>query len=63
MNESPLNHCVEAVTRGRAGHWWRGNVLALRMGKSYDFFESVDMQEDLKPLVRYLEEYGRTTPV
>jgi hypothetical protein len=33
------------------------------MGKSYDFYESVDMEEDLKPLVRYFEEYGKVMPV
>ena len=59
VNESPVNQCVEAVTGRRAGHWWRGNILVLKMRKSFDLFESMDMQEDLKPLVRYLEEYGR----
>jgi hypothetical protein len=59
MNESPINQCVEAVTGGMAGHWWRGNILVLRMGKSCDFYASVDTKEDWKPLVRYLEEYGR----
>jgi hypothetical protein len=57
MNESPVNRCVEAVTGGRPGLRWCGNVLALRMGSTYDFFESVDMEEDLKPIVRFLEEY------
>jgi len=63
MNDSPVNRCVEAVTGGKPGHQWCGNILAVRMGKSYDFYESVDMGEDLKPLVRYFEEYGTVMPV
>jgi hypothetical protein len=63
INESPVNRCIEGVTRGRAGHQWCGNILALRMGESYDFYKSVDMKEDLKPLVSYLEEYGKVMPV
>jgi hypothetical protein len=58
MNELPVNRCIEAVTGGRPGLRWCGNVLALRMGSSYDFFESVDMEEDLKSLARFLEEYA-----
>jgi len=46
MAASPRNGCVEA---GRAGTPWCGNILALRMGRSSDFCESVDMEEDLKP--------------
>ena len=40
VNESPVNQCVEAITGRRAGHWWRVNILVLRMGKSFDLFES-----------------------
>jgi len=35
----------------------------LRTGESYDFYKSVDMQEDLNPLVKYFEEYGKVMPV
>ena len=62
INGLPLNRCVESVTRGKAGHPWCGNLLVLRMGGSYDFYKSVDMEEDLKPLVTYLEEYGKVMP-
>ena len=65
MNGLPLNRCIVDVTRGRAGHRWCGNILALRMEslESLDFFENVDMQEDLKPFVTYFEEYGKVRPV
>lgn len=62
VNKSPMNLCVQAVTGGRAGHRWCGNMLALRMGDSYDLFESADMEEDMKPLVKYFEEYGKVIP-
>jgi len=63
INDSPVNRCIESVTKGKAGHQWCGNILALRMGRSFDDYESVDMQEDLEPLVAYLEDYGRVKPV
>ena len=63
INGSPLNRCIVEVTGGRAGHQWCGNLLGLRMkGHSYDFYESVDMEEDLKPFVTYFEEYGKVMP-
>jgi len=62
INGSPVNRCIEHVTGGRAGHQWCGNILALRMGISYDFYENVDMQNDLKPFVTYFEEYGKVRP-
>jgi hypothetical protein len=62
INGSPINRCVESVTGGRAGHQWCGNILGLRMGNSYDFYKSVNMQEDLKPFTTYLEEYGKVMP-
>lgn len=58
MNELPLNRCVVSVTGGRAGHQWCGNILALRMGRSYDFYDNVNMEEDLKPLIAYFEDYN-----
>ena len=67
INESPLNRCIVDVTGGRAGHQWCGNILALRVGGSnpysYDSYKNVDMQEDLGPLVRYFEEYGKVMPI
>ena len=63
INGSPLNRCIVEVTGGRAGHGWCGNILGLRMkGQSYDFYESVNMEEDLKPFVTYFEEYGNVMP-
>ena len=62
-NGSPLNRCIVNVTGGMAGHRWCGNILGLRMkGQSYDFYENVDMEEDLKPFMTYFEEYGKVTP-
>jgi len=63
INGSSLNRCIVDVTEGRAGHPWCGNILGLRMkGHSYDFYESADMEEDLKPIVTYFEEYGNVMP-
>jgi len=59
INGSPVNRCIDYVTGGRAGHQWCGNILALRMGRSYDLYENVDIQEDLKPLVKFFEDYGK----
>jgi len=53
---------MNLVRRGRAGHWWHRNMLALRMGRTYDFLESLDMGEDLRPSVKYLKKYGRIKP-
>ncbi|KAK0200547.1 hypothetical protein DFS33DRAFT_165656 [Desarmillaria ectypa] len=30
MNGSPINCCIQSVTKGKAEHPWAGNVLALR---------------------------------
>ena len=63
INGSPVNQCIIHVTGGRARHLWSGNILGLRMkGHSYDFYENVDMEEDLKPFVTYFEEYGKVMP-
>jgi hypothetical protein len=61
LNGSPLNRCVVDVTEGRAAHWWCGNILALRMKslRSYDFYANMNIEEDLKPFVMYLEEYNK----
>jgi len=37
-------------------------MLTLRMGRTYDFLESLDMEEDLRLSVKYLEKYGRIKP-
>jgi len=65
MNGLPLNRCIVDVTEGRVGHQWCGNILALRMESlhSFDFYEGVNMEEDLKPLVTYFEEYNKVKPV
>ena len=58
LNRLPLNRCIVNATEGRAGRRWCGNILALRKSShSYDFYENVDMKEDLKPLLTYFEEY------
>jgi len=57
INGSPLNRCIEDVTEGKAGRQWRGNILGLRMKDfSYDFYASVNMEEDLKPFLIWFEE-------
>ena len=65
MNQLPLNRCIVEVTGGKAGHQWCGNILALRMESlySYDFYASVDMEEDLKLFVTYFDEYNKVKPV
>ena len=64
MNGSFLNRCIIAATGGKAGHQWCGNVLALRMEslRSLEFYASVDMEQDLRLFVTYLEEYGKVKP-
>ncbi|PPR05297.1 hypothetical protein CVT26_011633 [Gymnopilus dilepis] len=62
MNGLPLNRCVVSLTKGQAGHQWCGNILALRMGESYDYYDNVNMEEDLKALVKYFEEYNKVMP-
>ncbi|KDR76816.1 hypothetical protein GALMADRAFT_210669 [Galerina marginata CBS 339.88] len=64
MNGLALNRCIVAVTGSEAGHEWCGNVLGLRMKEnSYDFYEDVNMEEDLKPFVEYFEEYNKVDPI
>ncbi|PPQ93092.1 hypothetical protein CVT25_003124 [Psilocybe cyanescens] len=68
MNKLPLNRCIVNITKGQAGHKWCGNVVALRLNRSlppysYDFYESGDMGEDLKPLITYFDEYAKVKPV
>ena len=63
MNRLPLNRCIVEVTGGTAGHQWCGNVLGFRRKEhSLDFFENVDMEEDLKPFVTYFEQYNKVLP-
>ncbi|KAF8904716.1 hypothetical protein CPB84DRAFT_1772643 [Gymnopilus junonius] len=65
INGSPLNRCIVNVTEGKAGHPWCGNIVALRMQSlyTYDFYDNVDIEQDLKLFVTYFEEYGRVKPV
>ena len=58
INGSPLNRCIEVATGGKAGRRWHGNILGLRMESlySYDFYASVNMEEDLKPFLIWFEE-------
>lgn len=65
-NGSPRNGCIDAVTGGKPGQWWGGNILALRKRRSesdddagYEFYDNVDMEEDLMPLVKFFERYGK----
>lgn len=62
INGSPLNQCIMGVTAGgRASRRWYGNVLGVRMKSldSYEFYENVNMKEDLGPFVTYFEEYSK----
>ncbi|KAK0431333.1 hypothetical protein EV421DRAFT_175504 [Armillaria borealis] len=60
INGSQLNRCIQNVTAGNAGHSWLGNILALRAeGLNSDWYHDAVMEEDLAPLVRYFEDYGR----
>ncbi|KAK0476795.1 hypothetical protein IW261DRAFT_1490112 [Armillaria novae-zelandiae] len=61
MNGSPINRCIQNVTKGRAPHPWAGNVLALRSRglHSLDYYDDTIIEEDLAPLVRFFEDYGK----
>jgi hypothetical protein len=63
INGSPLNHCIMDFTRGKAGFPWCGNILAFRMGSSYNygFYTNVDMEEDLKVFLDFFEHHGKAT--
>lgn len=64
INGAPTNQCIHNVTRGKTTHPWAGNVLALRGAEEAAFYSGADhysdvfVEEDLGPLIRYLEEYG-----
>ncbi|KAK0472988.1 hypothetical protein IW261DRAFT_1343114, partial [Armillaria novae-zelandiae] len=60
VNESPLNRCIQTVTRGKATYHWSGNVFALRVqGLNQDFYEDAVMEEDLASLIPHFEDYNR----
>lgn len=60
INGSPINQCIQNVTRGKAVHPWSGNILALRETKvNSDHYSDIVMEEDLAPLVQYFEDYGK----
>ncbi len=59
INGSPINRCIQTVTRGNTVHPWAGNILALReQGMTSELYNDVVMEEDLAPLIRYFEDYG-----
>ncbi|KAK0434262.1 uncharacterized protein EV420DRAFT_1597646 [Desarmillaria tabescens] len=47
--------------QGKAPHPWAGNVLALRSEglRSLDWYNDAIIEEDLAPLVRFFEDYGK----
>ncbi|KAK0225526.1 hypothetical protein IW262DRAFT_1456592 [Armillaria fumosa] len=61
INGSPINRCIQNVTKGEAPHPWAGNVLALRSRglHSLDWYDDAIIEEDLAPLVRFFEDYGK----
>ena len=61
INGSPLNQCVVNATRGKATHPWAGNIYALRseMKGASDWYSNAIIEEDLEPVVRFLEDYGK----
>ena len=59
INGSPLNRCIINATRGKATHPWAGNIFALRSEGISDWYSNAIMEEDLEPVVRYLENYGK----
>ncbi|KAK0195028.1 hypothetical protein F5146DRAFT_1023939 [Armillaria mellea] len=61
INGSPINRCIQNVTKCKAPHPWAGNVLALRSrgSRSLDWYNDAIIEEDLAPLVRFFEDYGK----
>ncbi|PBK71887.1 hypothetical protein ARMSODRAFT_910761 [Armillaria solidipes] len=61
INGSPINRCIQNITKGKAAHPWAGNVLALRSKglRSLDWYNDAIIEEDLAPLVRFFEDYGK----
>lgn len=58
INGSPINQCIQSLTRGKAIPWG-GNILAVRgVGEGPGHYGDIVMDEDLAPLIRYFEEYG-----
>ncbi|KAK0204445.1 hypothetical protein DFS33DRAFT_1320171 [Desarmillaria ectypa] len=61
INGSLINRCIQHVTRGNAVHPWAGNLLALRaQGMPSDWYNDAVMEEDLAPVIQYLEDYGKS---
>ncbi|SJL08217.1 uncharacterized protein ARMOST_11580 [Armillaria ostoyae] len=65
INGSPINRCIQNITKGKAAHPWAGNVLALRSKglHSLDWYNDAIIEEDLAPLVRLFEDYGKKDDV
>ncbi|KAK0470212.1 uncharacterized protein EV420DRAFT_1258514 [Desarmillaria tabescens] len=60
VNGSSINRCIQSVVRGDSVHPWAGNILALRaQGMPSDWYNNAVMEEDLAPLIRYFEDYGK----
>ncbi|KAJ6513782.1 hypothetical protein C8R47DRAFT_1091823 [Mycena vitilis] len=62
-SEIPRNQCIAALTGGRMGIAWAGNVLVLRQkGRLYsETYESAKM-EDVGAMSRFFEEYRDFVP-
>ncbi|KAL1760466.1 hypothetical protein FB107DRAFT_202958 [Schizophyllum commune] len=65
INGSPVNRCVQRLTNGKAQHRWSGNLVVLRL-HPHEFVatkhRSVNMNEDLVTVRRYLEDYLTVIP-
>ncbi|TFK46359.1 hypothetical protein OE88DRAFT_1667677 [Heliocybe sulcata] len=61
LDGSPINRCIQTLTRNRAMHPWAGNVLVMKLYSS-SMYEGKYMDADLEdlPTIRaYFTEYGR----
>ncbi|TFY60565.1 hypothetical protein EVJ58_g5058 [Rhodofomes roseus] len=64
INGSPVNRCVQSLTRGMAPHSWGGNLLVVRCEKPLmycDRYYNANMREDLPRVVEALMGYGTDT--
>ena len=54
INGSPVNRCVQALTRGAAPHPWSGNLIGVRTERPITYcmrYYNANMQEDLPRLL------------
>ncbi|KAH9919851.1 uncharacterized protein B0H18DRAFT_844692, partial [Fomitopsis serialis] len=61
VNGSPLNRCIQSLTRRMAPHSWAGNILARRSEKPLTYcmrYYNANMKEDLPRVVEFFMGYG-----